>query len=493
MSFYTVLGVEPTASADQIKAAYRRAAMRWHPDRNRGNQAETEARFKELAEAYTVLSDPTKRSAYDEALRERTHASAEQSQARSSQEEAAAVFFQAMVEMAMALAQKGYNRDVLLDALLSQGCPAALASAIADQVHARRQAAAPKATRPKPKPEPEPEHRPQAASRARTKPEAVPSGQARGQNPGPTPGAKKPMPLGAKVFFAALLGLTVWAILPDERRAPPTPVPAPMAEEAPYRERPVEELVPSRTLKEVLAEQIPGFNGKSGRITYASLPPGDDFNGHRSYMGTPYEIELLQSIEVQGKVVAFFASKPVAIAEDDFSCHACSPILSAMMIDEFPGTGFHAVLALQPLTAAGGWGSINLQGDSVPFALKVGPERSGFIFKGSYMGQGIVESYASIFGIEPAAFKTLGFIHLSTNSSGSGECYGKPESQCPSHEATFRFVKTAVHGGYYDLMVKERTVEVVDSVARRAENAYTMRYNGVTYAPLKAPPKAGRP
>ncbi len=63
--FYEVLGVERTASADEIKKAYRKLALQLHPDRNPGNQ-EAEAKFKEAAAAYEVLSDETKRKQYDQ-------------------------------------------------------------------------------------------------------------------------------------------------------------------------------------------------------------------------------------------------------------------------------------------------------------------------------------------------------------------------------------------------------------------------------------------
>jgi len=62
--FYEILGVSKNASADEIKKAYRKVAMQFHPDRNPGDKA-AEEKFKEAAEAYEILSDQDKRSQYD--------------------------------------------------------------------------------------------------------------------------------------------------------------------------------------------------------------------------------------------------------------------------------------------------------------------------------------------------------------------------------------------------------------------------------------------
>ena len=62
--FYAILGVERTANQGQIKHAYRKQAMKYHPDKNPGNE-EAADKFKELSTAYAVLSDPNKKRQYD--------------------------------------------------------------------------------------------------------------------------------------------------------------------------------------------------------------------------------------------------------------------------------------------------------------------------------------------------------------------------------------------------------------------------------------------
>ena len=63
--YYQVLGVDKKATADEIKKAYRKLAVKWHPDKNPNNKA-AEEKFKKISEAYAVLSDPKKREQYDQ-------------------------------------------------------------------------------------------------------------------------------------------------------------------------------------------------------------------------------------------------------------------------------------------------------------------------------------------------------------------------------------------------------------------------------------------
>ncbi|KAM7277259.1 hypothetical protein ACFE04_019125 [Oxalis oulophora] len=66
VDYYKVLGVDRSSNDDDLKKAYRKLAMKWHPDKNPNNKKEAEAKFKQISEAYDVLSDAQKRAVYDQ-------------------------------------------------------------------------------------------------------------------------------------------------------------------------------------------------------------------------------------------------------------------------------------------------------------------------------------------------------------------------------------------------------------------------------------------
>jgi curved DNA-binding protein CbpA len=179
-TLYTKLGVAEDASAAEIKRAYRKAAMKWHPDRNAGNEEAARATFLEIKDAYEILSDPDRRKVYnsvyatemhrwetqqkrrheqqrqqhDHQQRQHDHQQRQHEQqqqqrreherserARRERAEAAAqAKYQERVAFAMRFAEQGYSRDVLFGTLLGRDCPADVAARIADSVWALQQA-----------------------------------------------------------------------------------------------------------------------------------------------------------------------------------------------------------------------------------------------------------------------------------------------------------------------------------------------------------------
>ncbi|MGS0624528.1 J domain-containing protein [Ralstonia sp. VS2407] len=147
-TIYATLGVQPNATLDEIKRAYRRAAMKWHPDRNPGREAEAYAAFQEIREAYAILSDAEQRRVYDEVFaqemqRWQAEQEAQEAQEREAQRERerlAQEHYEKMVAIAMRFANDGHNRDVLFGVLLGRDCDAELAARIADSVWALQEA-----------------------------------------------------------------------------------------------------------------------------------------------------------------------------------------------------------------------------------------------------------------------------------------------------------------------------------------------------------------
>ncbi|CAG2147343.1 Chaperone protein DnaJ [Cupriavidus yeoncheonensis] len=143
-TLYATLGVESDATLDEIKRAYRRGAMKWHPDRNPGRETEAHLAFQEIRDAYAILSDDEQRRIYDDVFaqemrRWQAELAEQEAQEHAAQREAQRVaqeHYEKMVAIAMRFADDGHNRDVLFGVLLGQDCEAELAARIADSVWA---------------------------------------------------------------------------------------------------------------------------------------------------------------------------------------------------------------------------------------------------------------------------------------------------------------------------------------------------------------------
>jgi curved DNA-binding protein CbpA len=142
-TLYDILGVPEDAAPEQIKQAYRRAAMQSHPDRNAGREDQARATFQRVKEAYAILSDPEQRRVYDAVFAEelaRLQAlhgvDAHVGSVPADDTPEPDSHYAECVSLAMRLAERGHGRDVLFGAMLARDCDDLLAARIADGVAA---------------------------------------------------------------------------------------------------------------------------------------------------------------------------------------------------------------------------------------------------------------------------------------------------------------------------------------------------------------------
>lgn len=139
-TYYETLGVPSDSSGDEIKAAYRRAAMASHPDRNPEDPL-AEDRFKAIGEAYYVLSDRDRRHDYDENLRT-AEAAGNRAKGFSKPDfdyrAYSEIFVREMADLATELTNRNVHRTKIVPELVRRGCPRSVATSIAATVEERR-------------------------------------------------------------------------------------------------------------------------------------------------------------------------------------------------------------------------------------------------------------------------------------------------------------------------------------------------------------------
>jgi curved DNA-binding protein CbpA len=177
VTLYDTLGVREDATDEEIKRAYRKAAMKSHPDRNVGREASAHSTFQQIKEAYAILSDPAQRRVYDAVFaeemhrlrcreeEERLHAERETSEQDAQ--------YAALVTLAMRFAERGHNRDIVFGVLLGRDCDALLAARIADSVAALYSSHAAPRARPEAEPQAEPEPEPKSEPGSSAEPQST--------------------------------------------------------------------------------------------------------------------------------------------------------------------------------------------------------------------------------------------------------------------------------------------------------------------------------
>lgn len=140
-SYYHLLGIEQSATVTTVKKAYRREAMKWHPDRN-DNEDDTHERFVLIAEAYRVLMNPEKRRQYDLrtggghgiTVNKREYQKDSFDRRENDRKQADILFWDVMLEYAMELKSSGTSPVMIGQELIKSGCSESVALAIAKRV-----------------------------------------------------------------------------------------------------------------------------------------------------------------------------------------------------------------------------------------------------------------------------------------------------------------------------------------------------------------------
>ena len=137
MNYYEILGININANNTEIKVAYRREAMKWHPDRHQGIQEKIDAtrKFKLIAEAYRTLIDPNLRAAYDadkhSKTNQRFNENTNTTDNNQQETDADKIFNEQILDLAFDLASQGFSIEKIYDTLTSLGCPNTIAKAAA--------------------------------------------------------------------------------------------------------------------------------------------------------------------------------------------------------------------------------------------------------------------------------------------------------------------------------------------------------------------------
>ncbi|WP_082053713.1 DnaJ domain-containing protein [Gordoniibacillus kamchatkensis] len=133
-TYYDILEVSDNATQEEIRKSYRRLALIWHPDKNPDNYEHSTEKFKRINEAYSVLSNPEKRSEYDEKLKFASNETDfRDKEPKIDYETATQIFFNEMYGLAIEMAFQNNNWSKIFPHLVERGCPENIATIISQQ------------------------------------------------------------------------------------------------------------------------------------------------------------------------------------------------------------------------------------------------------------------------------------------------------------------------------------------------------------------------
>ncbi|MCG5077495.1 J domain-containing protein [Paraburkholderia tagetis] len=429
-NYYGMLGVREDASTAEINQAYRYAAPKVHPAYADRNPLDASRRFADLARAWYVLSDETRRGVYDVQRHPgRTAPSSSTSLGPVDPEE---TFASSMVEWAMELRGQGYSGQRIEDLLLLHECPAHIAASVAALFTAGSTA-------------------PAAGARAGG---AAPSGS---QTSFPGLGSyssalaatkswrdRAPAIVGILVFIGVVLGGLLIAIDQSAKQSPtrtaqasssvpasapaasaPLPASMPPAAPGPYAfMASVPELTAPDTVEGTATRAATSFH-----LLANTQRPSSDSGSFNTKVALRVPLPY-------GKQVLYLLQS-VPNNQNPYECHACSVVVSSTVTTVGKKGGESVTTPLQDLDLMGTWGKYDF---STVALVELGRSHLGLVFQDGFMGMGETDQYISVFSIEPKGLrKVFGFRSSHDNTATAGCVQNK--ATCERYVMSPRFVR----------------------------------------------------
>ncbi|MGF6859214.1 J domain-containing protein [Paraburkholderia sp. CI3] len=424
-NYYGILSVREDASTAEINQAYRYAAPKVHPAYAERNPLDASRRFADLARAWHVLSDETRRGAYDVQRHPgRTSPSSNTSLGSVDPEKA---FASSMVEWAMELCGQGYSSQRIEDLLLLHECPAHIAASVAALFTAGS-----------------------AASAAGTRVGVSPTVSLQNQFPGlgsysSAPAATKSQSDRVHAIIGTLILIGLLAILfsvidqsakrsltrtpqasPSVHAASAPPVASmPLAGPGPYAfMASVPELVAPDTVEGTATRAATSFH-----LLANTQRPSSDSGSFNTKVALRVPLPY-------GKQVLYLLQS-VPNNQNPYECHACSVVVSSAVTTVGKKGDESVTTPLQDLDLMGTWGKYDF---STVALVELGRRHLGLVFEDGFMGMGETDRYISVFSVEPKGLrKVFGFRSSRDNTATAGCMQNK--ATCERYVMSPRFVR----------------------------------------------------
>lgn len=463
-NYYGMLGVREDASTAEINQAYRYAAPKVHPAHADRNPPDAFRRFSDLARAWYILSDDTRRGVYD--IQRHPGRTAHSSSASPGPVDPEETFASSMVEWAMELRGQGYSGQRIEDLLLVHECPAHIAASVAALFASGSTAAGAQA----------------GGSPTVASPTSFPGLGSYSPAPATTKSWRDRAPaiVGILVLIGVLAGLFS-AIDKSAKQsltrtaqtsssvpvAASTPLPASTAPAGPGPYTfmaSIPQLVASDTVEGKATRAATSFH----LPTDTQLPSSDSGSFNT-------KVALRVPLPYGKRVLYLLQSVPNN--QSGYECHAC-PVVVSSVITTVNKKGEESVSTpMQDLTEMGGFGKYDF---STVALVELGRKHLGLAFEDGWMGMGEVDHWVNLFSIEPEGLRMLTTVKTGRDNSNTGQCQ-QQKSACEKYDIAVRFARDNKSLWYPMELSYSGTQLKTNGVAEPVDGILMAHFDGKTY------------